>query len=394
MKKKLSLLAGGLAAMLALALAPAPLQAATPQSLTLRQSPDRYRAQILTLTIAEGALTLSGTTAPGLPPGTLRLEGLDVPLQPIELKAAANGRLSDTLSLPAGTYTLRITPAVWLDLTITGPGLQGRADLPALSLAGTPYQNANDGLTLAPTASGAGALLWSGPDGQGGLFTAHGTGYAPLTLPTSSLADGVYQYSVIAPDAGSGNVSIALRPILIDRQDTFWDLPADHWARRWVEVAYHLEIVTGRPDGSFAPEANVTRAEFAKLLAATLKLEGGAVEFVDSKSHWAAPWIAALGRAEIVKGDLVDGEPHFHPDRTISRQEAAAMVARAFQLQAAGPAPAFSDWEQIDSWAQSPVQSMVTAGWLSGFPDGSFGPKVLLSRSQAAKILGATFGMQ
>jgi hypothetical protein len=391
MNKRLTLLAGALAALLALP--PAPAWAATPTSVTLPGTPDRFRGALVTLTIAAGELQISGSIAPGLQAGALILQGIDVPLEPLLLQAGPDGRLAGSHTLPAGTYTLTISPAVWQGLTITGPDLQLSPVIPQLTLGARPFQTANEGLTLAPTVTGADSLLWSGPNGQSGSFSRAGDGFEPLTLPTASLADGLYLYTLVAPSAATGNAGIALHPVLIDRVATFPDVPANHWARRWVEVAYHLGIVSGRPDGSFAPEANVTRAEFAKLLAATLGLEGGSASFADLDGHWAARWVQALGSAGIVQGDLVDGQRYFYPDRTISRQEAATMVARAFHLETAAGAPAFTDWAAVQPWAQPAVSAMVEQGWISGFPDGSFGPSGLLSRAQAAKILGATFGM-
>ncbi|HLO03436.1 MAG TPA: S-layer homology domain-containing protein [Symbiobacteriaceae bacterium] len=391
MNKKLTLLAGAVAALLALP--PAPALASTPTSITLPGLPSRYRAAVITLTMEAGALQIQATRAPGLQPGTLLLQGVDSPIEPLQLQAGADGVLHVTQPLPAGTYTLTITPAVWQGLTITGPDLQATTAIPQVSLSGPAYPNANEGVILNPTVSGASALLWNGPDGQAGTFTPSDTAFEPLTLPTTSLADGLYLYTVLAPNAESGNVGITLRPVLIDRQGTFPDMPTSHWARRWVEAAYYLGIVSGRPDGSFAPDANVTRAEFAKLLAATLGLQGGSAEFADIKGHWATSWIQSLGAAGIVKGDLIDGQRYFYPDRTISRQEAAAMVARAFARQSSGKTPTFTDWSEVEPWATEPVAALVGEGWLSGFPDGTFGPRRLLSRSQAAKLLGATFGM-
>lgn len=69
------------------------------------------------------------------------------------------------------------------------------------------------------------------------------------------------------------------------------------------------------------------------------------------------------------------------------------MVARAFARTSDGTTPSFTDWAEVQPWATEPVAALVAEGWLSGFPDGTFGPGRLLSRSQAAKLLGATFGM-
>jgi hypothetical protein len=69
------------------------------------------------------------------------------------------------------------------------------------------------------------------------------------------------------------------------------------------------------------------------------------------------------------------------------------MIARAFSLQAGADVPAFTDWDQVQPWAEAPIMALVAQGWLGGFPDGSVAPQGLLTRAQAAKILGATIGI-
>ena len=100
-------------------------------------------------------------------------------------------------------------------------------------------------------------------------------------------------------------------------------------------VAHNLamdSIVSGDTSGNFNPDANLTRAEFAKMVyiahsgAGALPVVSSA-PFADvSTAYWAAPYIAALKGAGVVQGD---GAGNFNPDASISRAEALVMIVRA-----------------------------------------------------------------
>lgn len=79
-------------------------------------------------------------------------------------------------------------------------------------------------------------------------------------------------------------------------------------------------IVAGFPDGSFRPEESVSRAEAAVMLAKAMELEAGPAgetSFHDvGKNHWAAAYIESCAKAGYMKG-YPDGS--FHPDEILSR---------------------------------------------------------------------------
>jgi hypothetical protein len=54
-------------------------------------------------------------------------------------------------------------------------------------------------------------------------------------------------------------------------QATFSDVPRDHWAFGYVEAAFRRGVITGRADGTFRPNAAVTRAQLSKMLALTIQ---------------------------------------------------------------------------------------------------------------------------
>lgn len=102
-----------------------------------------------------------------------------------------------------------------------------------------------------------------------------------------------------------------------------------------------LGIIAGYPDGTYKPERTVTRAEFAKFVVASFELQSEqqiptnetaatqALDFTDVPiEKWFAPWIADAVHAGVVSG-YPDGS--FKPNSLITREQMAAMVARALK---------------------------------------------------------------
>jgi hypothetical protein len=92
-------------------------------------------------------------------------------------------------------------------------------------------------------------------------------------------------------------------------------------------------MVTGYPDGTFKPNNTVTRAEFAVMLINTLKPQGSgaALTFTDTMKigAWAQKAVAQAVQAGIIKG-YEDGS--FRPEAEITRAEMAVMLANALGL--------------------------------------------------------------
>jgi hypothetical protein len=93
--------------------------------------------------------------------------------------------------------------------------------------------------------------------------------------------------------------------------------------------------------------------------------------------------VAAAVQAGIVQGLT---PTTFGPDQTITREQTAVLLVRALKLTGTTTLN-FTDEDNIDAWAQSAVQAAVAAGYLHGFPDGTFRPQEPVTRAQAAKVL-------
>lgn len=71
----------------------------------------------------------------------------------------------------------------------------------------------------------------------------------------------------------------------------------NHWAKEAIEYLVGKDAIKGYPNGTFQPDGDITRAEAATILAATLELEideNAKTNFADAKDHWATAAIAAI----------------------------------------------------------------------------------------------------
>jgi len=166
---------------------------------------------------------------------------------------------------------------------------------------------------------------------------------------------------------------------------TFPDVPRGFWARGAIETLAARGIVVGFPDGTFRPGAPVTRAEFVKMLVLTLGLHpGGSTAFADvPASAWYAPYVAAALHAGILEGLT---PTTFGPGAHLTREEMAVLIARALRLRQT-TALRFRDAAEIAPWARLGIEETVAAGYVDGFPDGTFRPLDAATRAQAAKVL-------
>ena len=171
----------------------------------------------------------------------------------------------------------------------------------------------------------------------------------------------------------------------------FTDLGSVAWAEVAINSLAKQGIVTGRDAVTFAPNDDITRAEFAKILTGAFEIElGAAADFTDvAEGEWYAPYVGACYAAGIITG-YDDGS--FKPNNCVTRQEMAVMVMRAAQykgmtIEKPYEKVDFTDADEIASYAADAVDTLQQAGIINGMADGSFAPTATATRAQAAKIL-------
>ncbi|MFD0959940.1 S-layer homology domain-containing protein [Paenibacillus chungangensis] len=175
---------------------------------------------------------------------------------------------------------------------------------------------------------------------------------------------------------------------------TFADLQ-DHWAREEVEALASKLVVNGVSDKRFAPDDQVTRAQFTALLVRSLGIadQSGRMAFTDvDSSDWYIGEVGAAVSAGLVTG-FDDGT--FRPDDIVTREQAAAMLSRALQLierTASQTDPSsslerFRDRNEISEWAEAGIARLVENGILTGVTPDMFNPGDSASRAQSVVML-------
>ncbi len=172
---------------------------------------------------------------------------------------------------------------------------------------------------------------------------------------------------------------------------TFSDLASTHWAYSAVMALSENFILNGYLDGTFRPEANITRGEFAKIIvSATESLDIEAtVSFSDVKvENWYYFYVASAYKKGYITG-YPDGT--FRPDDYITRADICTIVSRCIGSPTAISGSQFKDDHLIASYAKIPVYALVRMGIINGMGDGNFAPSAYATRAQTAKIIFTTF---
>ncbi|TYP79785.1 glycoside hydrolase family 3 N-terminal domain-containing protein [Paenibacillus methanolicus] len=178
---------------------------------------------------------------------------------------------------------------------------------------------------------------------------------------------------------------------------TFSDVRQAVWAQESIEALAARGAINGIGNGQFAPNSEVTRAAFIKMMLESFAFGSGQGEAKSFSDVGSEAWYAdAVAQAQAL--GLVHGKPDgtFGANEAITREEMAMILFRAAELlELAWSNEAedgtFKDESTIAGYAKEAVDRIQAAGLMKGLPDGSFGPKVTASRAQAASVIYALF---
>lgn len=178
----------------------------------------------------------------------------------------------------------------------------------------------------------------------------------------------------------------------VDNNVFFTDLDGVEWAVESINALAAKGILSGVGDNKFAPNDNVTRAQFIKMLISAFELvdETATCDFTDVEPEaWYYPYIASAKQLGITSG-YPDGT--FGVDREITRQEMASLAYRTAKLvQINLPESTdntdFVDNGQIAEYAREAIMAMKEAGIINGVGENRFAPHDTATRAQAAKII-------
>lgn len=148
----------------------------------------------------------------------------------------------------------------------------------------------------------------------------------------------------------------------------------------------HYQYLIGYKDDTFRPENNMTREEVAVMFSRLLKnppTKGKIYNynFTDvERDRWSITAISYMSEMGIIKG-YPDGT--FRPQASITRAEFASIAAKFAELKEGNKT--FSDLNR-NHWAYEIVSRAVTAGWINGYPDGTFKPDNKITRAEVVSI--------
>ncbi|WP_164545630.1 M28 family peptidase [Paenibacillus albus] len=175
----------------------------------------------------------------------------------------------------------------------------------------------------------------------------------------------------------------------------FTDISATPWAIHAIESLASKDIVLGDSDNSFHPRQQVTRAEFVAMLARGLGLldPTATVQFADvSPQAWYFPYIASLAKWKLVQGS---GNGTFNPNAPITREQMAVLAANVLEAyeeisKAEDPETALAKYKDrlsIAGYAQSAVALVTEQQIMQGMQGSLFAPREAVTRAEAAVML-------
>ncbi len=170
---------------------------------------------------------------------------------------------------------------------------------------------------------------------------------------------------------------------------SFPDVPG--WAQESVYYLVHKKVISGMPDGTFSPSKVLSRAEAATIMAKILELEvseGEKPTFTDSQDHWATPYIAAVEKAGVIKGE---GNGKFNPNGQMTRAAMATMLVQAYQLEKKVHEELPTLFPDVkDHWGEKFINILVGMGISSGVDGRRWQPDRSITRAEAAQLVAVT----
>ena len=171
------------------------------------------------------------------------------------------------------------------------------------------------------------------------------------------------------------------------------DYDPDHTGvSNWLETGQHNAYLSGYPDSTFGPDRNMTRAEVAQMFYALLLDKDVTItaSFSDVPADaWYAKAVNTLASLGML-GGYPDGT--FRPDAPITRAEFAA-IALAFAYDPVNASCSYTDVNTA-AWYYIYVAQATTYGWIGGYPDGTFRPNNSITRAEVCVIVNNMLGRE
>lgn len=168
----------------------------------------------------------------------------------------------------------------------------------------------------------------------------------------------------------------------------------NHWGKEYIDIAYNQGFMSGFQDGSFKPNANMTRAQVLSVISRAFELKATKPAPFKDISHYAQQTqneIAAAYEAGLV----LENDGYFNPQGNITRSQLAlvlmrlsnALAGEEFEPKELAP---FKDIENYAYETQAAITYLFDSGIVQGTSATTFSPKGNITRAQLAKILVLT----
>ncbi|CAG7649828.1 hypothetical protein PAESOLCIP111_05960 [Paenibacillus solanacearum] len=174
---------------------------------------------------------------------------------------------------------------------------------------------------------------------------------------------------------------------------TFEDVKG-HWAQADIELLANKLVVQGTDQNIFVPDRTVTRAEFAAMLIRALGLDEkpGYTLYSDvsPEKDWYSGAVGAASKAGVIEG-YADGT--FKPNAPITREQITVMLSRVLQFAGKlretdeAALDRFADHAVVADWAKQPAAQLLAANVIEGVTDTTFAPQALATRAQCSALL-------
>ena len=212
-----------------------------------------------------------------------------------------------------------------------------------------------------------------------------------LTLPNGTVLDGKNYYTITITD-NNGKAVADKNITLKDNKDNSVNGTTDKSGQLVMPLSEHKAYIVGYPDGKFMPDGDMSRAEAAAIFARLIAEEKGETisgksSFKDvDKNGWYADYIGYLAKYKVIEG-YNDGT--FKPDAPVTRAEFVAMSVRYYSLfnevKKGGYTVKYTDVSK-KYWAYDDIAYAKNIGWLNGYADGTFKGDNNITRAEVVTV--------
>lgn len=158
----------------------------------------------------------------------------------------------------------------------------------------------------------------------------------------------------------------------------------DSWAKTYISWCSDNGIISGYNDGSFKPNKKITRAEFATMLAKSIKKEAATIVDVNYEDVKPKDWYYAPVR-KLVSFGILGNKGKFYPNQLITRELAVEWLSSTIEFKT--KLSLVNNYiDEKDIVNTDAFEKLLELNILSGYPNKTLRPKNLITRAEAAKL--------